>query len=93
MATYIKDPQARLDYGFDWSAWLASGETITTSTWSITLAPDAVLTIASSTNDASTTTIWASAGTLGEDYKITNHVVSSAGREDDRTHLLKVRER
>lgn len=93
MATYIKDPQAKLDYGFDWSEWLEVGETITTSTWSITLAPDAVLTVSSSTHDDTTTTIWAQAGTVNNDYKITNHVISSAGREDDRTHLLKVRER
>ena len=28
-----KDPDAVLDYGFDWSAWLEAGDTIVTSEW------------------------------------------------------------
>lgn len=93
MATFTKDPQAVLDYGWDWTNWLAGGETITTSTWTITLAPDAILTIATPTFDGTSTTIWASAGTVGSDYKITNHITTSAGRQDDRTHKLQVRDR
>lgn len=30
-----KDPAAILDYQFDWSQWLASCETILTSTWTV----------------------------------------------------------
>ena len=30
-----KDPNADLDYGFDWTAWLGATDTITESTWSV----------------------------------------------------------
>jgi len=35
MTRFLKDPDAVLDYGFDWSDWLADGETISTSTWTV----------------------------------------------------------
>lgn len=86
-----KDPQAILDYGFDWTAWLATAnpdDTISASTWAVT-GSDAVLTTSASTHDGQTTTVWLTAGTLGVVYKVTNHVVTAGGRQDDRT--LKVR--
>ena len=89
MSTYIKDPQAVLDYGFDWSDWLQDGETITTSTWTL----DTGLSKTSDSHDGSATTIWLSGGTADEDYSITNHIKTSANREDDRSHKIKVRER
>ena len=30
---YPKDPDATLDYGFDWSPWLEEDETLATSEW------------------------------------------------------------
>ena len=32
METYIKDPQAVLDYAWDWAGWLAEGESISEHT-------------------------------------------------------------
>lgn len=106
LATYIKDPEADLDYGFDWSEWLAvedltaspavAAETITASTW--TLPPDPTspavgLAEESSSHNGVATTIWLTGGVDGEDYVITNHIVTSAGREDDRSLKIKVRNR
>ena len=87
-----KDPQADLDYGLDWSAWLASGETIATSTWS---ASPAGLTLHDDTDDGTTTTQWASSGAAGTDYTLTNRVVTSATppRTDERSILIRVKER
>jgi hypothetical protein len=93
MATFTHDPDADLDYGFDWGTkgWLGT-DTIATSTWSITKG-DAALVLSNSTHDTTTTTIWADGGTVGTDYTITNHIVTTAGREDDRSHRLQVRDR
>ena len=91
MAVYVKDPNAVLDYGFDWEDedYLASGETISTSTWTI----PSGLTEGTSSNSDTQTSVWISGGTEGTDYHIVNHIVTSAGREDDRTHVIKVRSR
>ena len=97
MSTYIKDPQAILDYGFDWSDWLADGETIIESTWVIDPAESDGLekdTIKGDSFEATGgTTIWLGGGTDGEDYTVTNHVKTSDDREDDRSHKIKVRQR
>lgn len=91
MATeFVKDPAAVLDYKVDWSAWLSTDETISTSTW-----PD-VPTGITKDSDASTTstaTIWLSGGTDRTDYRVTNRVVTNQGRTDERTLLIQVRDR
>ena len=89
MTIFVKDPDANLDYGFDWSDWLADGETILTSTWTVTTG----LTKDSDSSNDTATTIWVSGGTAGTSYTITNHITTSAGREDDRSHVLKVKDR
>ena len=89
MAKYIKDPDAVLDYGFDWSDWLQDGETISTSSWTVPTG----LTEVGDSNTTTATKVWVSGGTAGDDYTITNHIVTSDSREDDRSHTLKVQER
>ena len=91
MADFIKDPNAVLDYGFDWSDWLQTGETIVTSTW---INPDAI-TVVTSANLAESTVIWVSAGTAGKSYRLTNRIVTnnSPARTDDRTLLIEVQDR
>jgi hypothetical protein len=86
MATFIHDPDAKLDYGFNWAGtptWLGT-DTIVTSTWTVTprTAGDVSMVLSSSTHDTTTTTIWADGGTNGNDYVITNHIVTVAGREE-----------
>jgi hypothetical protein len=94
--SFLHDPDAKLDYGFDWNGknWLGS-DTIATSTWTVTssVAGDTSMVLSASTHDTTTTTIWADGGTAGNDYTITNHIVTAAGREDDRSHILKCRNR
>ena len=86
---YLKDPDAVLDYGFDWSPWLADGVTISASTWTV----PAGITKDSDSNTTTTTTIVLSGGTAGVSYVLTNHVVASDGQEDDRSMQVDVRER
>lgn len=77
---FVKDPEAVLDYTIDWSAWL-DDDTIVTSTWDV----ESGIVDDSDSNTATTTTIWLSGGTLDTNYSLTNHIVTAADREDDRT--------
>ena len=86
---FEKDPNARLDYQWDWSDWLADGETIASAV--ITVPDDITL---DQQDDADTTvTAWLEGGEDGVGYKVTCHITTSAGREDDRSIYLIGRER
>ncbi len=87
MATFqaLKDPNDFLDYAIDWSQWVPAGDVISTSTWS---APAALtlssMSIGTGTN-TSTTYVWASGGTVGEVYTVTNRITTNNGRVEDRS--------
>lgn len=85
----IKDPSAVLDWVFDWTDWLASGETIT----SHTITGETGITVDSSTESAGKVTVWLSGGTAGENYKVACLIETSAGRIDERTIWIKVTNR
>lgn len=87
----IKDPQAKLDYTVDWTAWLQTGETITTSTW--TVPAGITQTTPAPSISGGKTTIWLSGGTVSTRYVLVNHIVTSQGREDDRSLPIDVMER
>lgn len=89
--TKIKDPSAKLDYGFDWSEWLADGETITTSTWTV---PSGI-TKDTDTKSTTGTIVWLSGGTAGESYRLVNRIVTSAGtpRTEERSMDIRVEQR
>ena len=91
MADFIKDPNAVLDYGFDWSDWLGNAETIVTSTW---INPDGI-TVVTSSNSSEATVVWVSGGTAGKSYRLTNRIVTnnSPARTDDRTLLIEVQDK
>ena len=78
--SFLKDPDAVLDYQFNWGDWLGA-DTIASHT--VTAATG--LTVDSSTATSTTVTAWLSGGTEGETYSVTCHIVTAAGREDDRT--------
>lgn len=82
----LKDPSAVLDWMFDWTDWLASGETIISHTITV----DTGITNDSSTEDDGKVTVWLSGGTAGENYKVACLIETSAGRTDERTIWIKV---
>lgn len=88
-AIFMKDPDAVLDYSFVWTAWLADAETIATAEVTV----ETGLTEDSEADDGSVVTVWLSGGTAGKNYAVTCHIVTSDGREDDRTMTIRVRER
>jgi hypothetical protein len=89
-STFTKDPDAVLDYQFDWSDWLTDGDTIqdasVTATAGLTVAPDLTVT-------ATAVTCWLSGGTAGLDYTVTCHIETAGGRVDERSIKVQVRER
>lgn len=94
MNPIVKDPDAVLDYGHDWSDWLAEGETITESTWSTDPLEDGIEIVdASATFDDTSTTVWLRGGTPNQTYVVSNHITTTEDREDDRSLEIHCRER
>lgn len=83
----LKDPDAVLDYAWDWSAWL-DGDTIT----SADVTGDGV-TIASVTHDDTRVTAWISGGDVNTAVAVTCRVTTAAGRTDDRAVRLDIKNR
>ncbi len=93
----LKDPSAVLDYMFDWTEWLATGETIAVDSETgeklITITADTGITVDSSTESDGKVTVWLSGGTAGINYKVACLITTTAGRTDERTIWIMVRER
>lgn len=88
MGSFGHDKDASLDYGWDWGSWLASGETIVESTWEISNDKSPSL-LSLPTNDGRRTGIRVGKGVvIGRQYRLTNHIVTSTGQEQDKTHRL-----
>lgn len=91
------DPDSRLDYSLDWSEWLSSGDTLSTSAWTVSTisgdsAPLSVESVNTNTNTGITTAI-ISGGTAGNTYTVKCAIVTGAGLEDERTFRLIVKNR
>jgi len=90
MKTFVKDPDAVLDYTFNWAPWLAN-DTIASSTWTvesgITIVP------ASESFIDTETTLFLSGGSVNMKYEVTNKITTAASRTDERTMLIRVRDR
>jgi hypothetical protein len=85
----LKDPDAVLDYHFNWSDWLASGETINSKV--IAVATGITLDTSSELNGV--VTVWLSGGTDGETYTVACKITTTAGRTDERTMEIIVKDR
>ena len=81
-----KDPNATLDYGFDWTDWL-NGDTINSSSWII----PSGLTEGSNGHNSEVTWVWLSGGTAGQVYNLVNRIVTVGGRTEDQTITLIVK--
>ncbi len=90
MATFKKDPDAVLDYVFDWAPYLTPiADTIASVTW--VLSPG--LTKISQSNTTMTATAFIGGGTAGESLTLTCRIVTAGGRTDDRSVVLKIVDR
>lgn len=90
----LQDPDAVLDHPIDWSDWLATGETITAFTPTIT--PSSGVTLSDDDIDAAAdgtaaaqTTVTVAGLTHGTIYRLAHAVTTSAGREDVRSLTIR----
>jgi len=88
-AIFIKDPDAVLDYAFDWNTWLASGETIS----SRVVTADTGLTKVSDSESSGIVTAWLSGGTAGTSYNVACKIETSDSRTEERSITILVQER
>ncbi|AVQ81644.1 phage fiber-tail adaptor protein [Variovorax sp. PMC12] len=96
-AVIEKDPDATLDYAFDWSAWLAlnPGDSIAGAEFIV----DPTLTVVDQAFDATTATVWLSGGTKPatgpNKLRVTCRITTTntPPRIDDRSVFLKIVER
>lgn len=83
-----KDPDATLDWIFDWNDWLTEAETISSSSFildpGISIDP-----VKGNSNTTKTTVVWLTGGTEGQVYRVTNRITTSEGRTDDRSFTLR----
>lgn len=83
-----KDPDATLDWIFDWNDWLSEFETITSVQFfldpGISIDP-----VKGFNHTQKTATVWLTGGTESQVYRITCRITSSDGRIDDRSFTLR----
>lgn len=84
------DPDAALDYSWDWSAWLTA-EADTLSTYTVTV--PAGLTLDSDSETGGVVTAWISGGTAGTSYEVLCEIVTAGARTDQRTMTLRCKNR
>ena len=86
--SFIKDPNAVLDYQWNWAEWLPDGDAIVTAT----VTADTGLTVASSSRASTAVIAWLSGGTAGNSYGVLCRITTAQGRTDDRTITINVRQ-
>ena len=93
--TILKDPEATLDYTFDWTDWLAksSNDTIATATFTV---PTGLVLVSSSVIAAGLKArAFISGGTAGTTYKVTcaiTTVLAPNARIEERVIYIKVKQ-
>lgn len=88
MASFRKDPDARLDYTVDWSDWLVADFIVSAAT-----SVQAGLTLYTEAFTSTVHTIWLTGGAVGQEYSVTSRIITNAGRIDDRSFTIRVTER
>ncbi len=94
-AEITKDPDAVLDYTFDWTDWLASASTPpdTIVSGQCAISGDSAASISSVSFDQQRVTAWVQGGTVGAKATLRCRITTAAGRIDDRSVFLKIKER
>ena len=84
-----QDVAARLDYSEDWTEFIVAGDFIVSSDWAAD-SPEVLLSDPSITG--ALTTVWVSGGVAGKTYRISNTIVTDAGRRDVRYFVLSIKD-
>lgn len=92
MSYYLKDPQSRVDYSVDWSAYL-DGQTVAASLWTVRPQEQGGIAIEEAGFDFTRTSARIAGGVLGHVYTISNLVTLTDGSLDERSITLRVEHR
>jgi len=90
-AIFIKDPDAVLDYAFDWTEWLADSPAETISSHTVTVSTG--LTKDSDSEADGVVTIWLSGGTAGNKYNVACKIVTDQSRTEERSITIVMQQR
>lgn len=97
---FFKDPDANKDYDFDWTDWMPTGDSISSST----VEAEDGITLGSKQQGNYIAGVWTpsasgsiikqfiSGGDALQDYRVTCRISTIQSRIDDRTMTIKVRE-
>lgn len=88
-----KGVNARLDFYMDWRDWLEDGDSISTSTWTIsptgldkgTDEENALL------SDEGIRGVWLEGGTVDEIYKVVNRITTAQGRIEEKNFWVTIK--
>lgn len=91
MKLYSKHPDAKLDFSIDWTEFLGADD-IDTSSWTAEEidGDGAPLVLSDNGESSGVSVIWIEGGTEGFAYLVSNHIVTTAGREDTRSFVLRI---
>ena len=84
----VKDPDSILDYQWDFTSWLASGDTVA----SYVVTADPGITVESDSNDTTSVTVWLSGGTAGQAYTVSVRATTQQGRTVERSVIFIISE-
>lgn len=92
MSYYLKDPQSRVDYAIDWTAYLG-GAVVASSAWSVVPAEVGGIEVEQAGFDLTRSSARLSGGVVGRVYSVSNLVTLSDGSRDERSICLRVEQR
>lgn len=92
MSYYLKDPQSRVDYAVDWTAYL-DGQTVADSVWTVRPQEPGGIAVEEASFDLSRSAARLVGGTIGRVYTVSNLVTLSDGAQDERSITLRVEQR
>lgn len=84
---YIHDPNALLDYDVNWAPWLATGDSIASTTFTVV---DVGIVLGTGGIAPSFTTdhtkVWVTpSGMAGKEYRVMNAITTTQGRTENQT--------
>ena len=93
MTLYLKDPQARIDYGVDWAPGYLDGQVIAASTWCVDPVETGGIAVEAESFELVRTAAVLSGGVAGHVYRVGNRITLSDGRSDERSLVIRVEQR
>lgn len=90
MKTFVKDPDAKLDYSVDWNNFLdAVNDTISTAEW---VSDNVAITVDDAGHLNGFHTAFISDGVLDANYTITSRITTTGGRINDSSFVILIKE-